>query len=131
MTSSSDVRKKIEAVNARFMTLFADGDLAGVCTLYTEDAMVMMPGMPALSHRSGVATFLGAVESLGVKQAKLATEEVEAMGDTAWERGNYELKLGNGTVADHGKYIVIWKLRNGTWELHRDIFNTDRPPPAG
>jgi ketosteroid isomerase-like protein len=38
------------------------------------------------------------------------------------------LLVANGSVADAGKYIVIWKKDGGTWKLHRDIWTTS--PPA-
>jgi ketosteroid isomerase-like protein len=31
-------------------------------------------------------------------------------------------------VLDYGKYVVIWKQDKREWKLHRDIFNSSRPP---
>ncbi len=44
------------------------------------------------------------------------------------EQGRYELADADGNVADHGKYIVIWKRDGDDWKLHRDIWNTSTPP---
>lgn len=37
------------------------------------------------------------------------------------------MKTKDGTVADRGKYIVVWKRVGGKWLLHRDIWNTSMP----
>ncbi len=54
--------------------------------------------------------------------------ETEAHGDTVNEVGNYKLMVAGGQEADAGKYIVIWKNVAGQWKLHRDIWNTSKPP---
>ena len=59
--------------------------------------------------------------NIGIKEAVLETIEAEDLGDTAIEGGRYRLLVANGSVADAGKYIVIWKREGGTWKLHRDI----------
>jgi ketosteroid isomerase-like protein len=53
--------------------------------------------------------------------------EAEDHGDTAVEIGRYTLS-GGGQVMDRGKYLVIWKQKDGQWQLHRDIWNTHVPP---
>jgi ketosteroid isomerase-like protein len=55
------------------------------------------------------------------------TVDVEFIGDTAIEHGEYTLELAAGK--DKGKFIVVWKRQNdGTWKWHVDIFNSDLPP---
>ena len=64
---------------------------------------------------------------MGIKELVLETTDLEDHGDTAIDIGRYTLKADGGAVADHGKYIVIWKNDGGTWKVHRDIFNTNQP----
>jgi len=45
------------------------------------------------------------------------------------ETGKYELFVGDKVSAEKGKFIVIWKEENGKWKMHRDIWNSDAPPP--
>lgn len=73
---------------------------------------------------------------MGIRNVKLTTLEVELLGRTAAEVGQYEIdvKPASGTAMhDHGKYIVLWKRdAKGEWQLYRDIFNTDvAATPAG
>ena len=45
-----------------------------------------------------------------------------------YEGGAYVIKAKDGSVADRGKYVVVWKKVGGNWMLHRDIWNTNMPP---
>jgi ketosteroid isomerase-like protein len=66
--------------------------------------------------------------NMGIKNVVSETIEVEDLGDTAIEGGRYRLLVANGSVADGGKYIVVWKNEGGTWKLHRDIWTTSQRP---
>jgi ketosteroid isomerase-like protein len=63
---------------------------------------------------------------MGITRVTLETMEVEAAGETAYEVGKFPLEA-SGSVADQGKYLVVWKRDGGDWRLHRDIWCTSRP----
>ena len=44
------------------------------------------------------------------------------------EVGSYTMTDKAGKEIDKGKYIDLWKMEDGKWKLHRDIFNSDMPP---
>ena len=125
MNSVSTVRQEIEAAVQRFVTLANTGSLEAFAELYTEDALIMMPGRAAVSGRHGAAIFGERIRSRHPARLVLATQEVEGSGDGAWERGTSEWVQPDGQVADRGKYIVIWKRTEAGWKLHRDIMNSD------
>jgi uncharacterized protein (TIGR02246 family) len=126
---SNDAQSEITAVNQRFMALYAAGDVAGFSRLYTEDAIVMLPGAEAITGRAGAEKFLEGAKARSVARVKLTTLELEVFGDTAWERGSAEAEYADGRIAARNKYIVIWKRTNEGWQLHRDIMNSDLPTP--
>ncbi len=53
--------------------------------------------------------------------------EVDSRGDIAGEVGVFILSVpgDSGMTKVPGKYIVIWKRSGHTWQLHRDIWNTN------
>jgi uncharacterized protein (TIGR02246 family) len=55
--------------------------------------------------------------------------EVSKSGDMAYDVGWIELKTkdaqGNPTT-ERGKYVVVWRKRDGQWKAVADIFNTDK-----
>jgi len=117
----------IVAANEQFMTAFSNSDDAALAALYTEDAKLMPSNSDFVSGNEAVRAFWKSVFDMGIKKATLETLEVEGMGDTACEVGKYTLFTEGEQVADSGKYVVIWKMVNGQWKLHRDIWNTSMP----
>jgi uncharacterized protein (TIGR02246 family) len=129
--SADDVRAAIEQQNARFGEAVRAGDTAAIGALYTEDGAVLPPNTARVNGRAAIAGFWGEALSAGVANAVLTTEEVAyAGGDTATEVGSALLSAKDGSVADEAKYIVMWKQVDGAWLLHRDIWNSNRPPAA-
>ena len=122
-----DARAAIDANNRKFMTTFARLDAAGLARLYTPTGNVMPPNSDIIAGASNVQAFWEGVFGLGIREVVFDTIDVEGHGDTAIETGRYTLKVEGGAVADHGKYLIVWKNEGGTWKLHRDIFNTSQP----
>ena len=56
--------------------------------------------------------------------------EIGGSGDFAYVRGHWSvviLPAGGPEKPDAGKYVHIWKRTGGTWQLFRDIWNSDLP----
>ncbi len=123
----TDVRAAIDAANQNFMTNFAQQDAAGLASLYTATGCVMPSNSDIISGAGNIQAFWKGMFDMGIKELVLETTDLEDHGDTAIDIGRYTLKADGGAVADHGKYIVIWKNDGGTWKAHRDIFNTSQP----
>ncbi|WP_407180152.1 YybH family protein [Bradyrhizobium sp. STM 3562] len=125
--SSDVVRQAIDEGNRKFGEAVARKDYAGLAGLYTESARVMPPDAPIVSGRPAIEEFWRtAANALGMTGAALKTVDLEVVGDAAYEVGEAELKLGSGQAKV--KYLVVWRRdRDGTWLLHRDIWNTMAP----
>ena len=104
-------------------------DAAAVAQQYTEDGSVLPPGAPRVDGKEGVAGFWQAAIDMGLGDVVLTTLGVADHGDLATEVGSLTATVpgedGN-KVPLAGKYIVLWKRGDdGTWRLHRDIWNFD------
>ncbi len=126
--ASTEIRKGIEAANNAFIAAFARGDAAAMAALYTEDEEVLPPNSNLALGRPAIQDFWQGVLNMGLKAAELKTAEVEGGDDLAYEVGTYRLIAPGNQVADHGKYVVVWKRQGGVWRLHRDIWNSSIPP---
>ena len=122
----TDVRMAIDAANQSFMANFAQQDATGLANLYTATGCVMPSNSDIISGAGNIQAFWQGIFDMGIKEAVLETIDLEDHGDTAIDVGRYTLKTDGGAVADHGKYVVIWKNDGGTWKLHKDIFNTSQ-----
>ncbi len=125
--AAGEPRAHIDDGGAKWVAAFNAGDAAAVAGLYTEDAVVYPPGGGPVDGRSAIQAFWqGAIDS-GMKVDDLHAVEVEARGDMAGEIGVLTLTVPGdaGSTKVSGKYIVIWKRVGDTWQLHRDIWNTN------
>ncbi|HZP11233.1 MAG TPA: DUF4440 domain-containing protein [Nevskiaceae bacterium] len=123
------VRGEIEAREKEFSATFAKGDYNGVAGMYSSSAQLFPPNAPTVSGHEGIVAAWKAFVDSGAKGLELTTNEVEAADDHADEEGSYRVIGADGSTADTGKYIVIWKRENEKWVLHRDIWNSNSPPP--
>jgi uncharacterized protein (TIGR02246 family) len=124
---AGEARTAIEAANAKFSEVFARGDAAALAALYTADATLLPPGETMLEGSAAIGQYWKKSHDSGVASAKLTTEKVERDGDVAIETGKVELLVraqGKPEATAHAKYLVVWKLQaDGTWKMHRDIWN--------
>jgi ketosteroid isomerase-like protein len=121
-------RQAIDDANAKFAAAMNQGDVATAIHAYADDAKLFPPNSPALTGKANIQGFWeGAAKALGVKRVSLNTVDIEFIGDTAIEQGQYTLELASGE--DKGKFIVVWKRQDdGAWKWYLDIFNSDLAP---
>jgi ketosteroid isomerase-like protein len=122
-------RAAIEAADAKFSALVAQGDSTALAGLYAKNGAVMPAGSEPVRGTEAIAKFWQGALASGVAGIDLKTVEVYGQGMTATEVGEYALRDKAGKVLDRGKYIVIWHHADGDWKLLRDMFSTNMPPP--
>jgi uncharacterized protein (TIGR02246 family) len=127
---TGDIRLQIESANKEFMAAFRRGEGSAIARLYTVEAQLLPANSDVVGGTDAIRKFWQRVIDSGLKEASLETAEVEAHDDTAIEVGRYTLLADGGAVADHGKYVVVWKNDKGAWKLHRDIWTTSQPVAA-
>jgi ketosteroid isomerase-like protein len=126
-TEKNHLKDVIEAADSLFMQRFAAAQFAELADLYTSDGMVLPPNMDRINGREAIAGLWKAIFEMGVKFVKLETLETEDSEYLGIEIGLFELYSADHQLIDKGKYAVTWKLEEGTWKLHRDIFNSSLP----
>jgi uncharacterized protein (TIGR02246 family) len=115
-------RSEIAAVNRQFEEAARKGDLDRLASLYTPDAMAMPPDGPLVKGRDAIKQMWGSLaQSMGLKDVRLDTLDLELAGDTGCEVGEATITHGGGTAVV--KFVVVWKKTDGQWRLHRDIWN--------
>jgi uncharacterized protein (TIGR02246 family) len=127
-----DIRKKIDAINKGFVEAFNRGDLAAAMRVYTEDATILPPNTEMIKGKKAITAYWQGALNMGVKEAQLETVEVTPMGEkAACEIGTYVLKIhpeGGQAFTDKGKYMMVWKLVDGSWKWDSDAWNSSLPP---
>ena len=124
---AGEPRTHIDETLVKFVAAFNAGDGATVASFYTENAALFPPGAARINGRSAIQTFWqGAIDS-GMTIDDLHAVEVDSRGEIAGEIGIFVLSVPgeSGQTKIPGQYIVIWKRTGHTWQLHRDIWNTN------
>jgi uncharacterized protein (TIGR02246 family) len=117
----------IQSLSDKFAQAFNAGDAAGVAALYTDEAVILPPGVEMMKGRTAIQAFWkGAAEKLG--NGKLTTVEVKSLGtEAAQEIGTFSFRTkGSQPQEITGKYVVIWEKVGSDWELATDIWNTNK-----
>ena len=122
-------RDSIEATIKSLVESLNGGDAAGVAAHYTDDAAVLPPDAARIDGREGIQGVWQALIDADVRDVALTTQEVDTFGDVANEVGTIRATApgeNGGRVQWAGKYVSVWKRGgDGTWRLHRDIWNFD------
>jgi ketosteroid isomerase-like protein len=126
--ASGTARAGVEAGNKKFAAAVERADAAALASLYTPEAQVLPPNAEIVKGRAAIESFWRSTLATGVVSATLTTLDLQGQGLRADEVGTYTLKLKDGTVADRGKYLVVWTKVGGQWLIDRDIWNTSMPP---
>src|SRR5262245_32501222 len=126
-----EARAAIEAANAKFSEAFERGDAKALSAMYTSDAIAFPPDSEMIRGNEAIGEYWKATRDSGVQSAVLTTVDVGRSGDVAYEVGTVSLTIqpaGKERSTAVDKYVVVWKrLSDGSWKLHRDIWNSLPP----
>ena len=100
---------------------------------YADDAAVLGPNAPMASGKPAIQkmiTDMFAMPGFGLKW-QATKVEAAGSGDIAYTMGTYDFSMNGpkgAPMADHGKYLTIWKKQSdGTWKVAVDTYNSDMP----
>ncbi len=136
---SDSARVAIEAANARFVRYVAEGKADSAALNYAEDAVLMAPNAPAARGRAAIQEAFAQMFAWGAWEMAAHTENVDASGPLAVERGWGVQTLRPGPNAPRGvaamfpdtvKYLTQWKKVGGSWLIVSDISNSSRALPT-
>lgn len=122
----------VRAVNPAWFKAYNAGDVDAVAALYADDAVLNIPGQPpargtAAIHES-LAKDVAAGSGGGFSLNAPPTSEIGVSGDLAWEWNTFTVTDKSGKTVDAGKYVTVYKKKDGKWLIIRDIWNSDTPP---
>ncbi len=126
----------LQAINAKrkqYANDFNQGDAAVVAAHYTEEAKYLPPNSPMIVGREGIQAYIQGGFDAGVGNFQLTMTDLQVYGDMAHDIGKYTLTIQpeeGAAISDNGKYLVILKRVNGTWQLDAVSLNTSLPLPV-
>ena len=112
------------------------GDVDRWISLWTEDGVQMPPDSPPVIGKGQIRTTMKGILDRFAFDIAVTPQEVGAAGDWAFSRGIFKATLtprkGGKAILVDGKYMtVLQRQPDGSWRIHRDIFNSNTPPSDG
>jgi ketosteroid isomerase-like protein len=115
---------------------FEAKDAAKLGAHYTEDAILMNPGMPAAKGKAAIQKAFGEMVTDPAFSLKFEADRVEVAksGDLGYTQGHYTLTVTDAATkkpfTDHGSYVTIYKKQADGWKAVQDAAISEVPPPA-
>ena len=137
-THDADV-KAIQAIEAQWNQDYASKDAAKLASHYADNAVLMIPGSPAVSGLDAIRANSAQMASdpalsLNFKSDRIG---VAKSGDLAYTQGTYTITLTDPLtkqiIHDHGSYVTTYRKQpDGAWKAVADIASSAVPmiPPA-
>ena len=134
--AAEDVESVTAAVNEiwnEYASSLNAGDVARWISLWTDDGVQLPPGSPPVVGKETIRAGLESEVDVVTFDMEINNEEVHVSGDLAVARGTYAAtvtpKAGGEAIPIDGKYMTLLRRQpDGSWKIHRDIFNSNVPP---
>ena len=118
----------VQALANDWVEAYNRHDRGALQSLYASDAALMMHGSPTYQGAGAIGDFweVDFTEDNPLTLLNV-THAVDGI-DMVLVHGNYEVVgRGDGALLGDGRFAHIWFLRDGTWELDRDLWIQQRP----
>jgi len=124
--STSDIAA-IRAAETVLAEAFESPDVTAWVDSYTDDAIFVGPGVPALEGRSAL---LDAAPHISISSMEIAAESTLGAGDFAatvgratWVSG----PKGSDAPTVRRRFLMVWRRRerDGAWRIAREMLNED------
>ena len=119
----------LEAIRAAEQALaraFEEPDRTAWVDFYTEDAIFVGPGMPAIEGR---AAFLEAAREIAISSMEITADSTIGAGDFAATLGRANWVSGpKGSDAPtvRRRFLMVWRREHdGRWRIARELLNED------
>jgi uncharacterized protein (TIGR02246 family) len=116
---------------------YASKDPDKIAAHYANDAILMVPGMPASSGADAIRSTIKQMLSDPALSLKFQASRIEVAksGDVAYTQGSYTMAMTDPqtkqVINDHGAYVTTYRKQpDGTWKAVADIATSEVPAPA-
>jgi ketosteroid isomerase-like protein len=123
--SSSDIGA-IRAAESALAEAFEDPDPTAWVNSYTDDAIFVGPGNPAIEGR---AALLAAAPHVSISSLEIVADSTIGAGDFAATTGRATWVSGkrdSGAPTVRRRFLMVWRRDpDGLWRIARELLNED------
>lgn len=134
--TNEDVEAAVNAIWDEYEASVIAGDIDRWIAQWTEHGVQMPPNEPLVEGKENIYARVAANMAAGPTTDFVITPlETTSAGDWAYSRGVYTVTFPLGDSGEQGmidgKFMtVLQRQPDGTWKIHRDIYNSNVPPAA-
>lgn len=128
-------QSKIRDIESNWVKEAAAKDLEKSVSHYTDDAVMMSPGVPAAKGKEAIHAAWKALLDDPNTKLNFSSDRVEisSSGDLATTKGSYTLTVTNPKtkkpIEDKGSYVTVFKKQaDGNWKAIEDINSSEVSP---
>jgi uncharacterized protein (TIGR02246 family) len=127
--AQTPVSNDLMALTEPWQERYGAGDLDGLATLYAPDAIALAPDLPPVEGREAIAAIAQGYMDAGAVRIVVEPSEAYQTGpDAGWGVGTFEMISAEGDPVGAGSYLIVYRLVDGAWRIHRHMWNSDVPP---
>ncbi len=120
-------RQAIRELNDVYTAGVNSENADALAALYTDDAVLLWEGRPAVVGRSNIRAALAQFLALGDFQMSATVEEVEVVGDLGYfwgyARGMLTDSSGNESAVDINYLVILKRQPDGSWKFSHHMNN--------
>ena len=132
---SEMAQAEIRALHESALAALRNAELDKMVAVYMDEVISLPPGQPALVGKRAVRAMWQDVLASFQGNVTVDIEEIQILGDWAYERGTYRMELmpkaGGAPINDTGKYLDILRRTDGQWRYWRVSWNSSQQPQCG
>lgn len=125
----ADLEAQVRAASAAWDEAFNAADVAQLMELYHENAVSMPPSLPILEGKPAIQADFEWLFDNFTTHHQTTIVDLEIAGNLAVEQGQYMMtftpKDGSEPFDEVGKHIVVRRKSGDTWQVVREIWNTN------
>lgn len=125
----------VQSVDQAFTKALLDGDAAALAALYADDAVLVMPGSPAIRGGKAIAeAFAGWLKATKVTAFSMTTTGHRTSGRLSTGWGTWTMtsapKAGGAPTTETGTFCEVTQEKDGVWRYVSDHAAADPAPAA-
>jgi ketosteroid isomerase-like protein len=102
--------------------------LDDLVSLYTSDAILLRPNVPAIRGTAAIREFFFSVLDAGLGEVEMDPIRTEALGDFAYQAGRCQMLVPVSVSQrreERGKYLMTLARQSGEWKIMADCWASD------
>ena len=125
----------MKGLDAAWTKAMLAGDAAAAVALYADDAVLVLPGSPAIKGKKAIAeAYEGWLKDVKVTEVALSDSRYRTAGHLSAGWGQWKMttvpKAGGAAKTETGTFCAVAAEKDGVWKYVSDHASGDPPAPA-